>query len=165
MLIDVGPAHTSGDLIVHLPDSRIVFAGDILFHGMTPVLWDGSSRNWIKACERILDLKVETVLPGHGPVTNLEGVDAVRRYWQFLRAAVRRHFEKGRPASVTAAYISRSDEYLRQPFAKWDGQERIVINVHGIYRRLLGRKRSLSVWRRLRLLREAALLSQVMLDD
>lgn len=160
MLIDVGPAHTAGDLVVHLPDARIVFAGDILFHGTIPVLWDGSSRNWVKACERILDLKAETVVPGHGPITDLNGVDAVRKYWQFLRTAVRRHFEKGRPPTATAALIARSEEYLKQPFAKWDGQERIVINVHAIYRRLLGRKRSVSVWRRLRLLREAALLAQ-----
>ena len=160
ILIEVGPAHTSGDLIVHLPDAHIVFAGDILFDGTTPVLWDGSARNWIKACERILELKPETVLPGHGPVTNLEAVDAVRKYWQFLRTAVRRHFEKGRSPSVTASYIARSDEFLKQPFAKWDGQERIVINVSSIYRRLLGKKRSISVWRRLKLLRQAALLAQ-----
>ncbi len=165
MLIEVGPAHTSGDLIVFLPDARIVFAGDILFHGTTPLLWDGSARNWIKACERILDLKPETVVPGHGPITGLDGVDAVRKYWQFLRSAVRRHFEKGRPATATAVYIAQSDEYLRQPFAKWDGQERIVINVHAIYRRLLGKRRSMSVWRRLSLLREAALMTQAAVDD
>jgi glyoxylase-like metal-dependent hydrolase (beta-lactamase superfamily II) len=165
MLIEVGPAHTSGDLVVHLPDAGIVFAGDILFNGMTPVLWDGSARNWIKACERILELKADTILPGHGPVTDLAGVDAVRKYWQFLRSAVRRHFEKGRPASITAAYIMGSDEYIRQPFAKWDGQERIVINVHAIYRRLMGHKRSLSTLTRLNLLRKAAMLAQDLPDD
>jgi len=164
-LIEVGPAHTSGDLVVHLPDAQIVFAGDILFHGTVPVLWDGSSRNWIKACERILELKPETILPGHGPITGPESLDAVRKYWLFLRSAVRRHFEKARPPLMAAAYISRSDEYLRQPFAKWDGQERIVINVHAIYRRLLGRARAVSPWRRLQLLREASQLAEVELDD
>jgi glyoxylase-like metal-dependent hydrolase (beta-lactamase superfamily II) len=165
MLFEVGPAHTSGDLIAFLPDARIVFAGDILFHGTTPVLWDGSSRNWVKACERILELKPETVLPGHGPITGPDGVDAVRKYWQFLRSAVRRHFENGRPPTETAVYIAQSDEYLRQPFAKWDGQERIVINVHAIYRRLLGKKRRVSTWMRLRLLREAALMAEELVDD
>ncbi|MBZ5622082.1 MAG: MBL fold metallo-hydrolase [Acidobacteriia bacterium] len=164
-LIDVGPAHTSGDLIVHLPDDRMVFAGDILFLGMTPVLWDGSARNWIKACERILALKADTVLPGHGPVTDLAGVDGVRRYWQFLRSAVRLHFEKGRPATWAAQHIVRSDQFLKQPFAKWDGQERIVINVHAIYRRLLGRKRRVSTWTRLNLLRQAAVLARKLAED
>jgi glyoxylase-like metal-dependent hydrolase (beta-lactamase superfamily II) len=164
-MIEVGPAHTSGDLIVYLPDARIVFAGDVLFSGTIPVLWDGSSRNWVKACERILDLKPDIVLPGHGPITGPEAVDEIRKYWQFLRSAVRRHFEKGRPPMVAAVHISRSNEYLKQPFAKWDGQERTVINVHAIYRRLLGRKRSVSVWRRLRLLREAALFNEAEVDD
>ena len=40
-LIEVGPAHTPGDLIVHVPDTRVVFAGDILFIGVTPVMWAG----------------------------------------------------------------------------------------------------------------------------
>jgi glyoxylase-like metal-dependent hydrolase (beta-lactamase superfamily II) len=40
-LIEVGPAHTPGDLIVHVPDARVVFAGDILFIGVTPVMWAG----------------------------------------------------------------------------------------------------------------------------
>lgn len=159
-LIEVGPAHTSGDLIAHLPDDRIVFAGDILFLGMTPVLWDGSARNWIKACERILELKADIVLPGHGPLSDLTGVDGVRKYWQFLRSAVRRHFEKGRPPMWTAQYIARSDEFLSQPFAKWDGQERIVINVYALYRRLMGRKRRLSTLARLNLMRQAAVLAR-----
>ena len=91
LLMDLGPAHTSGDLVVYLPDEHIVAAGDIVFQGCTPILWDGSSRNWIKACQRILDWKVDLVVPGHGPLTDLSGVDAIRKYWQFLRTAVRSH--------------------------------------------------------------------------
>jgi glyoxylase-like metal-dependent hydrolase (beta-lactamase superfamily II) len=30
-LIEVGPAHTAGDVLVHVPDARVMFAGDILF--------------------------------------------------------------------------------------------------------------------------------------
>ena len=40
-LIEVGPAHTKGDTIVHVPDARTVFTGDILFIDGTPIVWAG----------------------------------------------------------------------------------------------------------------------------
>ena len=40
-LVEVGPAHTAGDAIVHLPDDGVVFTGDILFHGGHPIVWAG----------------------------------------------------------------------------------------------------------------------------
>ncbi len=50
-LLEVGPAHTAGDVIVHLPDEDVVFTGDILFHGGHPIVWAGPVANWIAACE------------------------------------------------------------------------------------------------------------------
>lgn len=158
-LIEVGPAHTAGDLIVYLPDDRIAVAGDVLFFGVTPVLWDGSARNWIRACERMLGMRIDTVVPGHGPLTDLAGVDLMRQYWQFLRYEARKHFEKGHPAATAALAIARSDEFRKQPFAAWDSPERIMINVHGIYRRLLRRRHRVGVLERLKLLRLTALIA------
>jgi cyclase len=158
-LVEVGPAHTSGDLVVYLPDDGVVAAGDVLFFGSTPILWDGSARNWVHACERILAWKVEAVVPGHGPVTDLAGVDLVRKYWQFLRGAVRYHFDRGRSPYVAAMRIATSDDFLKQPFASWDCPERIVVNVHSMYRRLLGRSRRLGSFERIMLLRKAALMA------
>jgi len=159
-LIEVGPAHTMGDLVVHLPDNRILMAGDIVFLGCTPVVWEGSARNWIRACQRILELPVDRVVPGHGPLTDLAGVDAVRKYWQFLRAAVKQHFDRGRSPYEAALRIARSDEFRKQPFAEWDGRERILINVHVIYRKLLGRPRHVSTLHRMKLLRATALMER-----
>jgi cyclase len=41
------PAHTRGDVIVHVPEARTVFTGDILFVGGTPIVWAGPLSNWI----------------------------------------------------------------------------------------------------------------------
>jgi len=73
-LVEVGPAHTRGDLIVHSPADHAVFTGDILFIGGTPIVWAGPLSNWIAACDLILGLDVDTVVPGHGPVTDKAGV-------------------------------------------------------------------------------------------
>jgi glyoxylase-like metal-dependent hydrolase (beta-lactamase superfamily II) len=55
-LIYVGPAHTAGDVIVHLPAARVVFAGDVLFRRCTPIGWDGTYDGWIGAVVYILGL-------------------------------------------------------------------------------------------------------------
>jgi cyclase len=44
-LIEVGPAHTDGDVIVHVPDAGVVYAGDILFIGGHPIMWTGPVHN------------------------------------------------------------------------------------------------------------------------
>ncbi len=56
-LIEVGPAHTPGDAIVWVPDARVVFSGDIVFSGVTPIMWAGPASNWIAALERIAALE------------------------------------------------------------------------------------------------------------
>ena len=67
-LIEVGPAHTRGDTLVYVPDARTVYTGDILFIGGTPIVWAGPLSNWVSACDLMLGMDVETVVPGHGPV-------------------------------------------------------------------------------------------------
>jgi cyclase len=116
-LIEVGPAHTPGDLIVHVPDERILFAGDLLFVGVTPIMWVGPVENWLAGLDTIIELDPRAVVPGHGPVTDLDGVRQMRSYWEFVAAAVR--------DGQTAAEIFRG---LPQPFAGWDNPERIAVN-------------------------------------
>ena len=79
-LLEVGPAHTRGDTLVHVPAQRVLFCGDILFSGAHPIAWEGPVSNWIAACDRILAMDVEVIVPGHGPLagpargTRAEGV-------------------------------------------------------------------------------------------
>src|SRR5205807_27798 len=116
-LIEVGPAHTPGDLIVHVPDARVVFAGDLMFVAVTPIMWVGPVENWLAGLDRIIELEPRVVIPGHGPLTDLDGVRDLKRYWEFVAPAAR----DGR----TAAEILRS---LPQEFARWDNPERLAVN-------------------------------------
>src|SRR5690606_13065375 len=83
-LIEVGSAHTMGDLIVYVPDAKLLYSADILFIGSTPVMWAGPVENWFAALDRILAMDVETIIPGHGPITDKDGVRQVRQYWEYL---------------------------------------------------------------------------------
>ena len=57
-----------------------MFTGDILFIGGTPIVWAGPLATGSTACDLILGMDVETVVPGHGPVTDKAGVAQVRDY-------------------------------------------------------------------------------------
>jgi cyclase len=129
-LLEVGPAHTTGDAIVHVPDAGLVFTGDILFVGGTPIMWRGPVSNWLAACDRILETGARTLVPGHGPVTDAAGVEDVRRYLQYVRDEARKRFEAGMDAEQAADDIDLS------PFAGWNEPERIAVNVETLYREL-----------------------------
>ncbi|MGE4257510.1 MAG: MBL fold metallo-hydrolase [Xanthobacteraceae bacterium] len=88
-----GRAHTPGDLVVWLPDSRIAFAGDIVFAermlGLLP-LPISSSRDWIEAFDALAALDPAMVVPGHGrPVTLAQARADTRDYLLQLRTAIK----------------------------------------------------------------------------
>ena len=97
-LIEVGPAHTAGDVVVYLPAERVVFTGDILFHGGHPIVWAGPVSNWIAACDQILALDPAIVVPGHGPLAEPAAVADLKGYFEYLtiesRTTLRRRHER-----------------------------------------------------------------------
>jgi glyoxylase-like metal-dependent hydrolase (beta-lactamase superfamily II) len=127
-LREVGPAHTKGDLLVYLPQQRTVFTGDILFVGGHPVLWAGPVENWLAACDLILSWDVDTIVPGHGPITDKAGVAKFRDYLVYIRDEARKRFDAG--ISVHDA----AEEISLEPYADWIDSERITINVASLYR-------------------------------
>ena len=79
-LLYVGPAHTLGDVIVHLPEQRVIFAGDVLFRLCTPVGWEGTFAKLEEALDRIVALQPEVVVPGHGPLCDATGAREMKAY-------------------------------------------------------------------------------------
>jgi len=127
-LIEVGPAHTAGDVLVHVPDNRVVYTGDILFIEGTPIMWQGPVGNWLRACDRILAMDVDVIVPGHGPITDKAGVRAVQDYLRYIDAEARQRFDAGMPAEEAAQDIALGS------YASWSDAERIAVNVDTLYR-------------------------------
>lgn len=129
-LIEVGPAHTQGDTLVFVPDAKTVFTGDILFIGGTPVVWAGPLNNWIAACDLICASDVDHIVPGHGPVTDKDGVVAIRDYLHFVNSEATERFEGGMDAWDAARDIALNG------FSKWGEFGRLAVNVDTVYRSL-----------------------------
>ncbi len=128
VLKQVGPCHTRGDILVHVPADKLMFTGDILFVEGHPILWAGPVGNWIDACDYILGIDLETVVPGHGPITDHRGVRAVRDYLVYVRDEARQRFGAGLTIYDAAMDISMTD------YDAWGDGERIVVNVATLYR-------------------------------
>ncbi len=128
----VGPAHTVGDAIVHLPERGILFGGDVLWNRCTPIGWEGTYAQWYAALDRIIALAPDVVVPGHGPVTDTEGVKLLRRYFEFIESEAKRFFELGIGEYEAAQKIDLG------PFAGWTEPERILFNLRRAYRELRG---------------------------
>jgi cyclase len=133
-LIEVGPAHTRGDVLVHCPADNVVFTGDILFIESTPVMWHGPVANWIKACELIEDMDTDLIVPGHGPITDKHGVIKVRQYLQYVHDQARARYDAGMDAVEAAKDIELAE------YSSWSDPERIAVNVDSLYREFSGQQ-------------------------
>jgi glyoxylase-like metal-dependent hydrolase (beta-lactamase superfamily II) len=130
VLYEVGPAHTGGDVIAHVPARKVVFTGDICFIGGTPIVWSGPVSNWIAACRLIRSLQPEVVVPGHGPITDTAGVRDIEGYFAWLVAECR-----VRQAAGLSALEAAHDLDLG-PYRRWGESERTVVNVDAVYAEL-----------------------------
>ena len=131
-LIEVGPAHTAGDVLVHVPADRTVFTGDILFIDGTPLMWAGPVSNWTQACEKICDMDVDVIVPGHGPITDKAGVRRVADYLAYVDREARKRFDAGLSVRDAALDIALDD------YSSWGDAERIAVNVDTLYREYRG---------------------------
>jgi len=127
-LIQVGPAHTAGDVLAFVPADRVIYTGDILFIEGHPIIWAGPIQNWIKACQLMLDLDVETIVPGHGPITDKHGVSALKGYLEYIAREARKRYDAGMSIAEAARDISLAD------YSSWGDSERIAVNVASLYR-------------------------------
>ncbi len=129
-LLNLGPAHTAADSVVHVPDAGVLFGGDLLFIGCTPIVWAGPIANWVAACDAMIALDAPIVVPGHGPVTDPDGIRAVRGYLTHVSEQAEAAHRKGLSWSEAAEGIDLGE------YATWLDAERVVVNVYQRYREL-----------------------------
>ncbi|MCM1966903.1 MBL fold metallo-hydrolase [Streptomyces sp. G1] len=131
-VIHPGVAHTTGDSIVWLPEQQVVFTGDLVFAEGTPFLAMGSLAGSLRALELLRSLGAETVVPGHGPLTDPGAYEATERYLRYVAELAR----EGRAKGLTPLETARQADLGE--FAGWRESERLVANLHRAYAELAG---------------------------
>ncbi|WP_043621616.1 MBL fold metallo-hydrolase [Nonomuraea candida] len=124
-------AHTRGDVVAWLPEERVLFTGDLLFNGLTPMLLMGSVEGALRSLDWLAGFAPEHVVPGHGPLASAAGLPAVlavhERYYRFVLDTARMGREKGLGPLEAAREADLGE------FAGWADAERLVLNLHRAY--------------------------------
>jgi cyclase len=125
------PAHTTNDSLVWLPDSQVLFCGDLLFNGGTPFLLMGSVTGAVDVLSAVLaPIPARTIVPGHGEPCGPDLIYTTLAYLHFVLDIARQGLEAGL-SPLNAARKADLGE-----FAGWLDPERIVGNLHRAYRDL-----------------------------
>jgi cyclase len=109
-LIELGPAHTRGDTVALLPADRVLFTGNLLFDEGTPIAWAGPVSNWVRACDRILAMDVDVIVPWHGPIADKQAVremKAIWSLWSTRHATLRQGYDRSRCSFRHSAWALR----------------------------------------------------------
>jgi cyclase len=127
-----GPAHTYGDLIVYVPRYKLLFLSDIAFYYVAPFAHNAHVGKWLETIDRIMQMDVETIVPGHGPIGGKKELAEMAEYFRLLRAEARKRYAAGLSPGRAAADIRLGR------FDNWIGPERIVMNTVRLYNEFRG---------------------------
>ncbi|XRQ08597.1 MBL fold metallo-hydrolase [Actinomadura welshii] len=127
-------AHTGGDLVAWVPDVRVLFVGDLLFPGHTPMIMAGAPTGAIRSLDWMASFEADTIVPGHGGVIERDRIGQVlddhRRYYEFVMTEAAR----GMKNDLTPLEVTRTTDLGE--FANLLDPERFVLNVHSAYAEL-----------------------------
>jgi glyoxylase-like metal-dependent hydrolase (beta-lactamase superfamily II) len=111
-------SHTAGDLMVHLPDDRVLVAGDVLVKGIVPTLQDGFVKNWLETLDDMNRTDITRFVPGHGELMTPGDVVAMRKAMLHFYSGVKDGYEKG---------LSEADIRKSLDLSMWEGLERSYV--------------------------------------
>ena len=129
-LIFMGPAHTTNDIVIWVPERKLLFSGDLIFNQGTPFVAMGSVSGSLQAVKRLRELGAETIIPGHGSVCGPEVIDGIEDYLTFIENTAREAFKAG------ASPLDAARQTDLGQFADWHDSERLAGNLHRAYSEL-----------------------------
>jgi cyclase len=133
----LGPAHSSGDILLYLPDDKILFSGDLALGGKAPYMQspDVDAKGWEATLNRLAQLDVDKIIPGHGSVAERKALADAYGYVKkvnelaqmllkenigedFIEARLRRPNSGIVPADITPDIIANIRGVLRAEKAR-----------------------------------------------
>ena len=128
----LGHAHTAGDAVAWLPKHGILCTGDACVNGAYNFMGHSDSGSWVKALEKMADLKPKMVCPGHGPVAGAELIQKQKRYFVDLRDEV------GKGIKQTKDLKSLQESIKFPWYEQWTGVPVKPDNIEHVYKELTG---------------------------
>lgn len=104
-LIYTGPSHTDGSLLVYVPDTKTLFAGDILFTNFHPNMRDADVKSWISVLDYISTMDAVSIIPGHGPLSGEKDIQEMKQYLMTFEKIGGELSAQGKDSNYIAAEI------------------------------------------------------------
>lgn len=112
-------AHTDGDLMIWLPDDKVLVGGDVLVQGIIPNFIDARVRLWIETLAQVKEMPARVIIPGHGPLMQVADAAALHQRMARLYAGI----EAGYKAGLTDSEIRRQLDLSEwKPLHRFDQQ-------------------------------------------
>lgn len=124
-LIVPAGSHTPGDIMVHLPQYKLLVSGDILVKQMMPSFIDAHVKTLINTIDEISKMDIKTVIPGHGPLMNMDDVKAMHKRIAKLYAGIEAGYKKGLTDSEIRKTLDLSEW---KNFTEFEGLMGVDIN-------------------------------------
>jgi glyoxylase-like metal-dependent hydrolase (beta-lactamase superfamily II) len=90
-----GGSHSPGDLMLWLPREEVLIAGDVVYSDRMPSTNAGDLKQWIETLAELKQLQPRVVIPGHGAVTDVSGIDRLHALLRELWLAVEAGIDEG----------------------------------------------------------------------
>ncbi len=129
----LGPAHCDGDLVIYTEKTRVAFMGDLFFHGRFPWFGDCDLNGWIARLDRVLQIDVKTVIPGHGRPATLKELGQFHDLLVAVRDAADRAIRSGWSEDAAARDVILPRYVTMQRYEEW-----MPFNIRAAYRYLRG---------------------------
>jgi len=110
----LGRGHTAGDVVVFLPNEKVVMTGDFLTSGLSNMS-DSYPEEWVASLDELKKLDFDTVLPGHGEAfTDKSKIDYFQAYLRDVWSEVSRLKKQGVSAAEAAkmADLTKHKDHL-----------------------------------------------------
>lgn len=132
------PGHTGGDVLVFVPDSNVMFTGDMGWAKTLPNLVDATVNDWIPSLDKMLSNHANTkFIPGHGDVATAAEIQDFRDYLDDLRSRVKKAIADGLTIEQAKEQLKPPDKYKSFAF-----QNFAQPNVEDMYKELRGTKQT-----------------------
>jgi cyclase len=103
-----GPSHTTGSVLVYVPQEKVLFTGDILFTDFHPFLGEANIEGWEKVLDAIMAMDVEKIIPGHGPISSKKDVAEMKSYLSVFDQKAKELTAQSQDLNFIAAEMKKS---------------------------------------------------------
>ena len=133
----LGRAHTGGDVVIYLPEEKVLFTGDLFYDG-PPYLGDSFPVEFVETLERLKELEFDVIVGGHGPlVWDAEKITLRQEYIRDYYGQAKRFFDEGLSAEEALLRIDLST-YGKYAASRKPDAVPMQLEVRRMYHRLAG---------------------------